>query len=47
MARSNYTMDEKQTHVELWEESGLSKQKYCDESGITYMTPSKKLYIKI
>jgi hypothetical protein len=36
MALSNYSKEEKQTHVELWSESGLSKREYSVESGIQY-----------
>jgi transposase-like protein len=38
MALSKYSMDEKITHVELWEESGLSKQAYSKESDLSYKT---------
>jgi len=36
MALSSYSKEDKQTHVELWSESGLSKQEYSIE--IKYKT---------
>ena len=33
-----YSEEEKQTHISLWQESGLSKLRYSKELGITYKT---------
>ena len=33
-----YSQEERQVHVELWRESGLSRAAYCRQSGLTYAT---------
>ena len=33
-----YSTEERQAHVELWRESGLSRAAYCRQSGLTYAT---------
>ena len=35
---NRYSEEEKQTHISLWQESGLSKLRYSKELGITYKT---------
>ena len=35
---NRYSEEEKQTHISLWQESGLSKLRYSKEIGITYKT---------
>jgi len=31
-----YTPSERQAHVDLWRESGLSKAAYCRQAGLPY-----------
>jgi len=33
-----YTPDERQAHLDLWRESGLSRAAYCRKAGLTYQT---------
>ena len=35
---NRYSEEEKQTHISLWQKSGLSKLGYSKELGITYKT---------
>ena len=35
---NRYSEEEKQTHISLWQESGLSKSRYSKELGINYTT---------
>ncbi|MFM7023753.1 MAG: IS66 family insertion sequence element accessory protein TnpA [Flavobacteriales bacterium] len=32
---SNINVEEKQTHITMWKESGLSKMDYCKQAGIS------------
>lgn len=33
-----YTSDDREAHVNLWRESGLSRAAYCREAGLSYAT---------